>query len=83
MNAEIYARNNCQYIRVLKYAYMRASQITFYMPARKVPFDRMTVRVRYSNENYFNKNLQYDGSGKMPCLGISVIILMFVTAALQ
>ena len=42
MNAQIYGRNNGQYIRVLKYAYMR--EITLYMPARKVPFDRMAVR---------------------------------------
>ena len=34
-----------------------------------------------SNENYFN-NRQCDSSGKMPCLGISVISLMFVAAAL-
>ena len=55
MNAQICARNNSQYIRVLKYTYMRVSQITLYMPARKAPFDRMTFRIRYSNENYFNK----------------------------
>ena len=35
-----------------------------------------------SNENYLN-NRQYDGSVKMPCLGLSVISLIYVTAVLQ
>ena len=45
MNAQIYAPNNDHYIRVLNCAYVWVSQITWYVPARKVSVDRMAVRV--------------------------------------
>ena len=45
INAQIYASYKGPYTLVLKCAYMRVSQITLYMPAREVPFDRMSVRV--------------------------------------
>lgn len=67
MNAQRYALNNGQYIRVLTYAYMRLSLLVYDIAIKMI----------------LPKNCQYDGSCKMPCLGISVISLMFVTAALS
>ena len=72
INAQIYASYKDPYIRVLKCAYTRVSQITLYMPARKGPFVLMAYSCMTAMKIILTRNRQYGGSCKMSCLGLSV-----------